>query len=150
MCVVVCGREREREEVGIKKSRGRGSYCVVAYGNESCTEWQASRWQAVHRARPSDLPAPPPPPFFFISTLSLSLIRFFFLFFFLYLFLFPFSPLVICSTAIFFFFCCSFNSRLPFFGFCCLLLLSERNWAGLQKRRLYILTGHALSLRFFP
>lgn len=151
MCVVVCGREREREEVGIKKSRGRGSYCVVAYGNESCTEWQASRWQAVHRARPSDLPAPPPPPFFFISTLSLSLIRFFFLFFFLYLFLFPFSPLVICSTAIFFFLCVLFvQFPAPFFWVLLSIITIRTELGRLAKAAaLYIDWTRALSA-FLP
>lgn len=120
MCVVVCGREREREEVGIKKSRGRGSYCVVAYGNESCTEWQASRWQAVHRARPSDLPAPPPPPFFFISTLSLSLIRFFFSFLFPLSFLISIFPTCYMFHRHFFFFLLCVVRSIPgslFLGF---------------------------------
>lgn len=116
MCVVVCGREREREEVGIKKSRGRGSYCVVAYGNESCTEWQASRWQAVHRARPSDLPAPPPPPFFFyFHSLSLSY-SFFFSFLFPLSFLISIFPTCYMFHRHFFFFCVLFvQFPAPFF-----------------------------------
>lgn len=90
-------------------------------------------------------------PFFFISTLSLSLIRFFFLFFFLYLFLFPFSPLVICSTAIFFFFvCCSFNSRLPFFWVLLSIITIRTELGRLAKAAaLYIDWTRALSA-FLP